>query len=394
VRQEQVRLLQALFIIIASCAVMYIHLFVPGPGNGADFVDFYAGAYAETHHLDPFVDAQLWQAEKVLFYGGARYHGPEEIYTYKNPPPFAFLIQPLTRWSMGTAYWVWIGLMLLANVLGAWLFLTGWPARARLLGMFAVSCGAAALWGYRVGQVSPLLGLALGLAVWALARSRPGLAGFALALGFMKPHLLLAIALVYVLTVRSELRARVLAGLVSGILTLVAVTLAFDGGPARILHWVAGLRSDSTLFAGQEDVAALPGLVFRVLPGRYDGVVVLLSIACAAAFVGYFFISTRVSQPSLFLCGSIAACYSFLPYVHTSDQVVLALLVVLLAGMDGAGLLDWPIRVAAFTCCLAPLELFHDYRAPVFDMLSPVSVLVACLILSSRRPSPVLYTPD
>lgn len=379
------RALQALLALIAACAILYVRLFVPGPGNGADFVDFYAGAWAEAHGLDPFVSGQLWQAEKVLFHG-AGYSGPMQVYTYKNPPPFALLIRPLADLSMSAAYWVWAGVILIVGFGAAVLFLHDWPPGPRMAGALALACCPAALWSYRVGQNAAFVALGLGLAVWLLARNRPVLAGAALTLGFMKPHLAVPIAIIFVLSVPLAQRRATLAGVLAGYAWWCAFAVAFDGGITRIEQWLSGLRGDTTLFAGQDDVAALPGLLYHLVPARYDGAITLGAALCAALVVAHFFRAHRqATSPSMarMLGGGICGCFCFLPYAHTSDQIVLGLLVLLLIRQDGSGLANWPVHVAAFVCVLAPLTLFHDHRTPVFDVLPPLSLLVAYWVLPS-----------
>jgi len=192
--------LQILVILIAACTIIYVHLFVPGPGNGADFVAFYAGAYADAQGLDPFDQATLWQTEKTLYLGGASYHGPMQLDRYLNPPPFALLLQPLTHLPPSTAYWIWVASMFVSAGLGAYLCLVQWPRGPRLLGTAIVACCPAALWDYRLGQNAMLLLPSLGLAFWARSRQRPVLAGLALSGGLVKPQLLLPIALLVILT--------------------------------------------------------------------------------------------------------------------------------------------------------------------------------------------------
>lgn len=386
---EIARPLTLLLAIIAACAILYVHLFVPGPGNGADFADFYAGSWAEAHGLDPYVDGQLWRAERTLFYGGDRYRGPVQLYTYKNPPPFALLLRPLAALSLSDAYWIWAGILLCVECAAGFLFLIGWPPGPRLLGTLAVACCPASLWGYRVGQNAAFLALGLGLAVWLRARDRPFRSGAALTLGFMKPHLLLPIAAVFVLSTAPARRPRAALGVLGGLGAWLAIAVAFDGGTIRLAHWVDRLRGDTTLFAGQGDVAAVPGLLYHLVPPRYDGAITLCGAALAIAVVAYACRARRSMDDSslqwrfgLGVCG----CLSLLPYEHTSDQIILALLAGLLIRPDGSGLSRLPVIAAAFLATLAPLVLFHDHRTMVFDVLPPVGMLLA-FRLSAGEPA-------
>jgi Glycosyltransferase family 87 len=389
------RILQVQLGLIAVCAIMYVHLFVPGPGNGADFVDFYAGSYATAHGLDPFVDAQLWQAQKVLFYGGGAYHGPVQVYSYKNPPPFALLIEPLTRLSMSDAYWIWAAVIFLTIAAAARLFCDSWPPAPRWMAVFTVACCPASLWGYRVGQNSAFIALGLALAVWLNARNRPLAAGVALTLGFMKPHLMLPIAIVFCLSMPFQPSRRVCAGIMIGTAIWTTLAISFDGGITGIAHWASKLRGDSTLFSGQADVAALPGLLYHAVPDQFDGVITLLSVLCAGAVVAYFVLAKHNDGALNFwtLGGGISGCLCFLPYEHTSDQIVLALLLLPLIGPDGRGLGRMPVVVAAFACILAPLVLFHDHRTMGFDVLPPTMTLVAFFLARPRPAKAIVAAP-
>ena len=92
--------------------------------------------------------------------------------------------------------------------------------------------------GYRVfqinGQQSTLLLAALGLALYALRRGHPGLAGAALALGWVKPHLLVPLAMVVPLV---GLSGRAMLRMYGGfaITTMLGVVATFAGALSRII---------------------------------------------------------------------------------------------------------------------------------------------------------------
>lgn len=369
-----------LLTIMVAVAILYVRLFVPGPGNGADFVDFYAGAYAEAHGLDAFDNTQLGQAQRVLFYP-PRYTGAVEVYSYKNPPPFALLVRPFTGVNMSAAYWLWLALITPTLLAAAFLYLSDWPIGSRLAFSALVAICPAALWGLRVGQNSAFVALGFGLATYMYARGRPGLAGAALCIGFMKPHLAIGIGIVFLVMAAPGTRWAVARGIGGGCVLLITVTIIFDRGLVNIAHWIGRLHGDTTLFSVQSDIAAVPGLFYHALPSRFENLITVISLIAAGVAITYFARRTKRLGALSAMGGGLAACFAVLPYVHTSDQVVLALVLVRIIGPDGSGLRRWPTVVAAYVCVLAPLALFHSHQTPVFDVLPPVALVIAYALM-------------
>lgn len=93
--------------------------------------------------------------------------------------------------------------------------------------------------------------------------------------------------------------------------------------------------------------------------------------------------STRMGPwgESRLLGGGIVIFFAFLPYEHTSDQILLVLPLMLLIGPDASGLREWPVVLATFLCVLTPLVLFHNHMIEGFNVLPAVSLLLAYALL-------------
>ncbi len=381
-RAEDRRILQILAALILACAIIYTHLFIPGPGNGADFADFYAGAVTDAGGGDPYVSADAWRTQKALFFP-LGYSGPPQVYTLKNPPPFTFLLRPFTRLTQDQAYWFWVAGEFAACVLGVFTMLATWPIRPRCIATILVCLSPVALWNIRVGQVSMLLALGFGLAMYLIGRGRPGLAGAVLSVGMVKPHLLLPLAAVLFLVAPTRARRPLALGFLVAVLGWAAVGVAFDGGVIRYVHyleWVTNLGGSGSPLADQGDLAAIPGLFYEALPpplsGIFTGLGVLLGVALIVLLVRKS-ADTGAWGRSRLLGGGIVTCFAFLPYEHTSDQILLALPLLLLIGPRGAGLRFLPVSLAAFACVVTPLVLFHDHTIEGPNILPAICLMAA-----------------
>src|SRR5438105_1764178 len=183
-------------VLIAAYATMLSH----GAFPGVDFACFRAASLVLAHGGNPYDFAQLWRVENALYNlphhvrpGTAAYYALDRYY---NPPLFATLLSPLARLPYAVGYGIYAAVAGALAALGSWLVVPslGWTRhRQAAMALTLVSpCVFLTVWN---GQQSTLLLAALGLALYALRRGHPGLAGAALALGWVKPHLLVPIAL-------------------------------------------------------------------------------------------------------------------------------------------------------------------------------------------------------
>ena len=81
----------------------------------------------------------------------------------------------------------------------------------------------------------------------------------------------------------------------------------------------------------------------------------------------------------LFAAG-IAAYFSLTPYVHTEDQVVLILPLLLLVGAEGQGLLRTAVLLAAVAALVSPMVVFRDYHTDVINAFPPICLFLASLL--------------
>jgi hypothetical protein len=391
-RAEDRRILQILAGIIVACAILYVRLFIPGHWNGSDFAPFYAGAVTDAHGGDPYVFADAWKTQKILFFPTG-YSGPPTVDALRNPPPFTLLLRAFTGLTQDQAYWPWVAIEFAACCLGIFAMLTTWPLRARFIAAATVSLSPVALWNIRVGQVSMLLALSFGLAVYLVHRGRPGIAGAVLSVGLVKPHLLLPLALVLFLAAPDRARRLLALGFLAAVAAWVAVGVAFDGGMIRYIHyleWLTNLGGTGSPLADQGDIAAIPGLFYELLPSPLSAIFTALGVAVGGGLI--VLLARNSAEAGMWgrtrlLGAGIVVCFAFLPYEHTSDQILLALPLLLLIGPDGSGFRYLSVRIAAFACVLTPLVLFHDHTIEGPNVLPSICLMVAYALV---RPGQVL----
>src|SRR5262249_23047072 len=115
---------------------------------------------------------------------------PVGQYAFAYPPPFLLLVLPLGALSLPAAFLAWIAASLAAFAASLYAI---FPRRAVLLAAVLAPGFTLNLW---FGQTGLLCGALIGLA-FALAPARPWLAGVALGLLVLKPHLAAAVAVVF-----------------------------------------------------------------------------------------------------------------------------------------------------------------------------------------------------
>jgi hypothetical protein len=176
----------------ATYLVWQLAVFFVLPEGNADFAVFLRAGREVAAGLDPYA------------YAG------ETVFLNPLPALGAFRLAALippgmlgAAWTLATAVLA-VGLIPVANEIlaeGRRSDQEGTPAPlpgdvAALLGAALVNSNAS-IWGHRQGQLSAVTALALLLAVWARQRSRPALAGVALAVAAFKPGTLLAFLILF-----------------------------------------------------------------------------------------------------------------------------------------------------------------------------------------------------
>jgi hypothetical protein len=273
------RKLAAASIVAAGlCFVVGIYVIGLSDKNAAerDFISYWAAGQQLAHGANPYDFGTV----RALELGAGREPG-EPLLMMRNLPVGLFLAYPLGLVSAKTGLILWLLTLLAALSVSVWILwlLNGRPdSRYHLLGYLF----APALACLMAGQLGILLLLGVTLFLW-LHQSRPFLAGAALLLCALKPHLFLPFAAVLLLW---ALRRRAF-GILAGFSAALAASLAFS----FCLDVHAWAQYSQMMRAGGAVNEAVPVLSvpFRNLLDHRAVWLQFLPQACACAWaLGYF----------------------------------------------------------------------------------------------------------
>ncbi len=227
---------------------------------------------------------------------------------FLSPPPFAWLIAPLTAFGPAAATYVWLACSG-ASLVAAWWIVapaSGWMRALWLL--------AALAWypvQYSLSLVQPALVVLLAvIACWALAeRGRPYLAGVVLGLSMLKPQLVIALPLVLLAAGRWKIAAAW--GATVGVAALVSVIVIGQQGVGdyRALLTEAQHVTNNRYFTAAFVLG--PGLAGYVWQG-----------AVLAAGITGAVLNRPASLPRLFALGLVATAIGA-TYWHLQDYAML-----------------------------------------------------------------------
>ena len=141
------------------------------------------------------------------------------------------------------------------------------------------------LFDLRLGQDGSLVLLSLGLGLALRAAKKPWLAGAALALGLLKPHLMIPLVALVALTEAGADRKRLLGGFALSGAALIGLALIADGGIAAFSHWHSSLDGFAASIRHQPDIASIPGLYYQSAPETLIGPLNALCLGVAAALI-------------------------------------------------------------------------------------------------------------
>jgi len=371
--------------LLCGWALIYLLTYPRSAGNGSDFQVFYAAAHAGAHGIDPYNWPKFWDVERAL-YNPSRAAGGFQFAPYGNPPGLALLLRPLTLLGESGAYRIWGALILVAGCAGTYLGLAGWPRRPRVLASALVAISPAMLFDLRLGQDGSFVLLSLGLGLALRAANKPWLAGAALSLGLFKPHLILPLVALIVLAETGANRWRLLGGFAMAAAALIGVALLADGGVAAFSHWRSSLGGFAASIRHQPDIASIPGLYYPSAPQSLIGPLNALCLGLAALlFAVLTWRYHRSWQPERLIGTGMAAYLALSPYVHTGDQVLLALPIVWLIGPEGIGLRDTAVFLACCAAILAPMVVIRDYHTVGINALPPLCLALAYLVGAPRH---------
>ena len=216
---------------------------------------------------------------------------------FLRTPFYALLLRPLGALAYPRARLVWLGLMLAAFTLAAWL----WPG-PRLKIAVAMCWALPVVFALALGQDIALMMLSVAVAARLWISGRPFAAGLVASLLALKITLLLPVALVFL--VRSR---RGFAGLAAGASAQFAVSLAIQG-PAWFPEYLAAVQSP----------------LLDQVPARMPSVRALVAgapfAAAAAAIYGWLWRMARRVTPALALTAALPLGIVAAPHCYVYDM--------------------------------------------------------------------------
>ena len=229
---------------------------------------------------------------------------------FLSPPPFAWLVLPLTLVGAAGAVYVWIAGSVLALVAAWWIAAPG-QGPARVLWLLAALAWYPVLYSLSLAQPDLLLVLLMA-AGWRLAEAkRPYLAGIVLGLSVIKPQLTIVLPVLLLVSGRW----RIAAAWVVTAAVLAAISLAVIGGQ--------GLSDYRSLLNEAQGVTnnRYFTLAFVLGPGAasYIAQGVVIAIAVAGAYL-----NRRSTNARVFALGILATTIGA-TYWHLQDFTILVL---------------------------------------------------------------------
>ncbi|HUH63219.1 MAG TPA: glycosyltransferase family 87 protein [Terracidiphilus sp.] len=331
-KAKSLRLLASLFLLTLGISSIAFVASASGKymAGNRDFIAYWAAGQQLVHGANPYSRTAVLHLEKAQELSG------DQPLVMRNPPLAFFLALPLgfvsEQWGMVLWLLMLVG-ALMASVRMLWI-LNGRPGdRLHLLGYLFAPALACVMAG-QIGIVL-LLGMTIFL-YWH--RRRPFLAGAALLLCSVKPHLFLAFGAALLAWALSRKAYRVLAGAATAIAASGALSMGLD------FHaWAQYARMMLSAGIQGEFVPSL-SLLFRLLVDR--GALWLQFVPAAAACVwAIWYFRTRrdrwnwMEHGLLLLLVSVATA----PYAWFTDEVVvLPAILAALYRASGSGRRVWP----------------------------------------------------
>jgi len=195
-----------------------------------DFICYWSSARLLRAHADPYAPRAILHIEDRA--GGAY----REPFIMRNPPWALFLIAPLGWFPAPVAACLWLTALIAAALVSIRLLRMGPRPPPLAVCLFAPILGCA-----MAGQLS--IFLLLGMALFFKFHQRwPFLAGSALTLAAMKPHLFLLFWPVFLVHSWRQRQPRILAGFAAGLALATGAAFLFD--PHIVAHYLAAMRAE------------------------------------------------------------------------------------------------------------------------------------------------------
>ena len=275
---------------VKNCLVVALAL---EPPHLTDFIQYWSASKLLGNLQDPYNPSLMLDIQQQHF------PTPTSPTMMWNPPWVLFFFEPVTRFSLPTATSFWaifnVTFFLFSSIL-AWKIITCnfslWsPIFIGLSFLFPIWN---TVW---FGQSSGLLAIASSLLYFALVTRRDFLAGLALALFTIKPHVIYLVALVVLWQVLREKRYRIIAG---GAFMMTVFTLwSLYKSPASIQQWVEAMsvNQEGAIKRVEWTVATLVGgsrLAYSQLFGRYPLAPIAIIPGLTAIVTLWLLVSRRV----------------------------------------------------------------------------------------------------
>jgi F0F1-type ATP synthase assembly protein I len=313
-----------------------------------DFISYWTAGQQLAHGLNPYDFGAIRELERI-----AGRPDSQSLLVMRNPPVAFLLAWPLGFFDLKTAFKLWVLILLAGLSLAPWMIwrLNGRPdSRLHLLGYGfapAIACLKAGQFG-----IFLLAGVTLFL---CFHRSRPFLAGTALLLCAMKPHLFFPFAVVLLLWSVTRNTYRILAGFSIALLASCALSFCLDS------H--AWSQYSQMMHAGGALDEAVPVLsvFFRFLIDRKA--VWLQFLPCAAACVwALWYFWTRRSLWNWMDQGLVLLLVSAMctPFGWFTDESML--LPAVLIGLDRAAGSRRVFVLFGLICGISLIEVFANVR--------------------------------
>ena len=226
-------------VLVAALAVL-LALVAWGDGRTAscdfqDFVEYWGAGRLNLVGENPYDPATLFPLERT-----ASPSLTDAIMMW-NPPWTLPLVMPFGLLSASAGYTLWLAIQLfIVLVCADWLWsFYGGPARLRWVGLLASLGFVPTLFVFRMGQISPLILLAITGFLYFERRGWGTLAGAAVALAAIKPHLVLVFGAAVFLWVIRGRKWSVLLGALATLSVLTGLAVAFN--PQVLSHYASAM---------------------------------------------------------------------------------------------------------------------------------------------------------
>ncbi len=383
--------------VVALMLAIYVVIVTRTTFLGADFACFRAATILLAHGGNPYDLAQMWRMENALYnHPGAPHYSLDRYY---NPPLFNAALAPLSGLPLAQGFAVYSVFVVACAALGVWLLVRalGWTTQRPVAVALVLVSPAffVTLWN---GQQSTLLLCALGGALYALRQGRSGLAGALMALTWVKPHLLIPVALVTPLLL-TDRRSAVRWSLGLGAATALGIVLTLvTTGAGSIAMWVSGLVH----YTGYVDVVqsfmpSLPGTGLIFVPRPWNrllsgGLIALgLGLMGLCLLRGHRRVRARCDahwddRLWVELSMLVATWLLFTPYAHVNDDVLLAfpLLVVWSQSNHLGAAAIILCRSALWAMIALPLTFLLPWPLNVLGLAPPVLVFLSVLYVWAK----------